>query len=140
MAMEVYGPFPTTYETVKKVNGLQLKGLTAKNITIFADNKNAIKLKNHTAVKVETDLSRDENEDSFMDKVKKVFVDDEGDNNPNLHDKLVDIGISESRSSEYEEDIDAGEILVVADNTLKLGHDQFFDKEDDGQLSVRRNI
>lgn len=141
MSNEVYGPFPSVDDVVALVDRLQLKGLTAKNIAIFTNKEHLAELKRRTAVKVETDTSNiePENKDSFMYKVKNIFIHDE-DATLNIHDKLVDLDISDTNAAVYSKQVEAGKILVVADDKIRMGHDPLADSDNDGELSVRRNI
>lgn len=141
MSNEVYGPFPSVDDVVALVDRIQLKGLTAKNIAIFTNRDHLEELKRRTAVKIETDTSdiKPENKDSLMYKVKNIFIHDE-DTTLNIQDKLVELDISDANAAVYSKQIEAGKILVVADDKIRMGHDPLFDSDNDGELSVRRNI
>ncbi|MBM7600288.1 hypothetical protein JOC34_002679 [Virgibacillus halotolerans] len=141
MSNEVYGPFPSVDEAVALVDGLQLKGTTADDISIFTNKDHMEELKKRTAVKVETDKSDSDEvkQDTLMDKVKNIFVHTE-DSTLNMHDKLVHLGVSDKHATVYMTAIEAGKILVVADDKVRMGHDPLFDSDYDGSLSVRRNV
>lgn len=141
MSNEVYGPFPSVDDVVALVDRMQLKGLTARNITVFTSNGHLAEFKRRTAVKVATDTSDVEtnNKDTLMQKVKNIFIHDD-EPGLNIHDKLVELGISDKNATVYSKEIQTGKTLIVADDKIRMGHDPLFDTGNDGALSVRRNI
>src|SRR5699024_10922246 len=115
MTEKVYGRFLSEEEAVYTVSNLELKGYKAKNITIFTNLSNPSKLEKHTDVKVESCVDQPTHNNSFMDKIKKVFV-----NEPNrdldIHEKLTSRGIPENEVDKCIADVEAGYVLVVVND------------------------
>ncbi|MBP1970090.1 hypothetical protein J2Z83_002206 [Virgibacillus natechei] len=123
MAIEIIGSYPSKDEAVNVVDRLELKGYNAKNIIIFANNDHSKDLEKRTDVKVKTDPSENEDE-SFIDKVKKIFTEHtDTDSHIELHEKLINSGVSEHQAKKYTDEVQAGNILVLADDNLKMGND-----------------
>ncbi|GAB3061231.1 general stress protein [Virgibacillus ainsalahensis] len=124
MGQEVFGPFSARDEAVNLVNSLELKGYSAQNITVFTHRNDTSDMKKHTDVNVESNVTEEKREESFTDKVKKIFFNDNTeDTDSDIYDKLMDLGMSDQQASKYIEEIESGKILVIADDTLKMGHD-----------------
>lgn len=132
MTRQIFGSFDTRDEAIKTVNGLELKGYKAKNITIFANDDNTTDLAKQTDVNVESSIVETDSEPSFMDKVKRVFMKESG-SHPYLHDNLLESGISDKQAAKYTNEIESGKILVIADDELRMGHNSI---SDDIALSV----
>lgn len=122
MTRQIFGSFDTKDEAINIVNSLELKGYKAKNILIFANDDNTGELAKRTDVNVESSIVETESESSFADKLKKIFMNDSG-SHPYLHEKLNYAGISDKQAEKYVEDIEAGKILVLADDELRMGHE-----------------
>ncbi|WP_164669723.1 general stress protein [Virgibacillus doumboii] len=123
MANEIYGPYKSNKEAVTKAEILELKGHKGENITIFANKHNANALENRTDITIESDMSVNKTGDSFFDKIKKAVLTDKPDTNTDLHEKLVEHGISKEQAKTYKEEIELGNVLIVADDELKMGND-----------------
>jgi len=121
MTEKVYGRFLSEEEAVHAVSNLELKGYKAKNITIFTNLSNPSKLEKHTDVKVESSVDQSADNDSFMDKIKKVFV-NEPDRDLDIHEKLTSRGIPEDEIDKCIADVEAGYVLVVINDELRMGH------------------
>ncbi|PAV29719.1 hypothetical protein CIL05_10130 [Virgibacillus profundi] len=126
MTRQIFGSFDTKDEAIKTVDGLELKGYKAKNITIFANNDDTNDLALRTDVNVESSIVETDSDPSFVDKVKKVFTNDAG-SHPYLHDKLIHSGISDKQASKYVDEIESGKILVIADDEMRMGNDSVSD-------------
>lgn len=138
MANEIFGPFHSKEDTVKKVSVLELKGLKAENITIFTNKENTDELEDRTDVDVENNATEDDEKDSFTDKIKKVILNSQ-DSNLNIHEKLVQLGVSDKQASKYVDAIESGEILVIADDELKMGNDSTSDTVTLEEEVIHRN-
>lgn len=122
MASEIFGPYHSTEEAIKEVNILGLKGYKDDNIIVFTNGSNTNALENRTDVNVENDVTEKAHEDSFMDKVKKIFT-DEHDSSPDIHEKLVNQGVSDMQADKYAKDIESGKILILVNDEIRMGND-----------------
>lgn len=120
MAKRIVGAYQTEIEAINVVNGLELKGMKAKNITILTT-KNAQELKNRTDVKVESNVPFVKNEASFIIKFKRALL-KETDQELDFHEKLTNLGLSLEQVGKCITDIESGMVLVIADDELKMGH------------------
>ncbi|UJL47468.1 general stress protein [Virgibacillus sp. NKC19-16] len=140
MAKEIIGSYPSKDEAVNVVERLELKGFVAKNITIFANSDHKKEMEKRTDVKVKSDATENEDDESFMDKVKKVFTGNSvTDSHIELHEKLVNAGVSEHQAQKYSDEIESGNILVVADDELKMGNDATSDTVTLEETAIRRD-
>ncbi|MBY7142939.1 general stress protein [Virgibacillus sp. NKC19-3] len=139
MAKEIIGSYSSRDEAVSVVQRLELKGYIAKNITIFANSDHAEDMDRQTDVKVKSDATT-EDEESFMDKVKKVFTEHtDTDSHIELHGKLVNAGVSELQAKKLTDEIKSGNILIVADDQLKMGNDATSDTVTMEETAMRRD-
>lgn len=138
IANEIFGAFHFREDVVSKVSTLELKGLKAENITILTNKKNADALKNRTDVNVENNSSESVKNDSFIDKVKKA-VKNEQSSSPDIHDKLVGLGVSRNQAAKYLEAIEVGKTIVVADDQLRMGNDSTSDTVKLKEEVIHRN-
>ncbi|SEQ36486.1 Heat induced stress protein YflT [Virgibacillus subterraneus] len=138
MANEIFGPFHSKEDAIKKVSVLELKGLKAENITIFTNKENTAELEDRTDVDVENNAIEDDGKDSFIDKIKKVMLNSQ-DSSLNIHEKLVQLGVSDKQASMYVDAIESGEILVIADDELKMGNDPTSDTVTLEEEVIHRN-
>lgn len=119
MAMEVFGSFESKDEAIKKVEVLSLKGIPTNKITIFT-------LRNPDELVRETDgiiVNEEEDYDTdFMSKVKKTVL-NISDTDKSFHDQFLGAGLSEEQATRYVKEIRSGNIVVIAENKLKMGHD-----------------
>lgn len=140
MAKEIIGSYPSKDEAVNVVERLELKGFIAKNIIIFANSDYAKEMEKRTDVKVKSDGTTNEYDESFMDKVKKVFTDHtDTDSHIELHEKLINAGVSEHQTKKYVDEIKSGNILVVADDKLRMGNDATNDTITMEETAIRRD-
>lgn len=119
MANEICGNFKTKEEAVRAINILSLKGIPADKIKIFtsqADPKALAKETDGIIVHVKEDVTKRSGA-----KVKKIFS-KVSECNMDLHDKLRKNGLSEKQAQKYTKAIKSGDILVIADTKLKMGH------------------
>ncbi|SDQ82524.1 general stress protein [Virgibacillus salinus] len=138
MANEIFGPFHSKEDAIKKVSVLELKGLKAENITIFTNKENTAELEDRTDVDVENNAIEDDGKDSFIDKIKKVMLNSQY-SGLNIHEKLVQLGVSDKQASMYVDAIESGEILVIADDELKMGNDPTSDTVTLEEEVIHRN-
>lgn len=139
MANEIYGPYQSIDEAVRSVEVIELKGHKSENITLFTNKNNADELQNYTDVTVESDKSTDDTEQSVMDKIKMAVLMDEPDTNTELHEKLTKQGLSNEQATKYKEEIKSGNIIIVADDELKMGNDATPDTVKMEEEVIRRN-
>ncbi|WP_188456288.1 general stress protein [Virgibacillus oceani] len=119
MTNQIFGPYHSIEKAVAAVNILELKGYKASNITIFSSENKAVELDEQTDVNVEGEST---NNESFRDKITSIFNKDITPDY-NIHDKLMDYGLSNKQSEKYMERIESGEVLVIVDDELRMGND-----------------
>ncbi|MEC5423818.1 general stress protein [Virgibacillus sp. C22-A2] len=138
MGKEIFGPYQSKDDAINSVNGLELKGYKADSITIFTNQRHTKELKQRTDVKVESSISENGEENSPLDKLKRIFTNDSG-SHPHLHDKLLNSSISDKQAKKYVDAIESGEILIIADNQLRMGHDSTSDTVTLEEAIIQRN-
>lgn len=126
MGNEVFGPYESTEEVIKTVTTLELKGYKSSNISLFANEDHAEELIKNTDVNVESENGNAANQPPILEKFQKLFTNGT-DGHANLHEKLTDRNISDWQAEKFTEAIENGEIVVVADNELRMGNDSAAD-------------
>ncbi|TRM11783.1 hypothetical protein FH966_08880 [Lentibacillus cibarius] len=122
LAEEIFGPFDSVEDTVKTVNILELEGYSNTNITIFAHGKYADKLNDQTDVSVTSFDPESTQDQSFLEKIKKVFFNDIHETD-DLYGHLLDRGLSEDQAKDYSNQVQSGKIVITAENEWKMGND-----------------
>lgn len=120
MTIEVFGSYKSKDEAIKEVDRLSLEGIPANHIRVFTLQESAEELAKETDGKVKN--VNEDYDDDFISKVKKMFFKVSDTDNNNLHDELVEHGLSSEQATRYTAEIRDGKILVLADNKVKMGH------------------
>lgn len=124
MAYEVYGPYSTIAEARKNIDILGLEGVKNEHIFVFSSKDVLNELKNQTDAHIEGDNTANSTENhSLIDKLKNFFSTNDSNSEENIQEKLRSLGISDKQAEKYMSDITSGNILVVADNEKRMGHD-----------------
>ncbi|WP_174616123.1 general stress protein [Virgibacillus ihumii] len=121
MANEVYGPYGSEEEAIKAVDIMALKGLKAENITILANRKMSKQMEKWTDANVESS-AEDDSKSSVFSKIKGIFTDEE-ETEVNFRDRLIELGLSETQAEKFEKIIESGQIIILASDELRMGHD-----------------
>lgn len=119
MVHEVCGCFETKEEAARVINALSLKGFPADKIKVFTAQTDPADLGKETdgfIMNVREDANR-----RPTSRFKRLFG-KISDSDTNIHSQLRDFGLSERQVEKYTHDIRAGNVLVLADNKLKMGH------------------
>src|SRR5699024_1111877 len=115
----VFGCFETKDDAIKEVEVLSLKGIPSNNIMVFTSGSAEELGKNMDGIIENPEKS---NGDDLKTKFKKISLKIQ-DNDKSFQEALLDVGLSEQQATRYGEEIQAGNILVIAENKLKMGHD-----------------
>ena len=111
MSKTVYGAFDSNAELIQAVNQLKAKGYKGDDLTVVAENENALDFTNdNRTTDVETFVT--ENDDSFGQKIVRFFVDD---NRDTMEGRLIHAGLSEKEADAYSADVKAGRMLLLVD-------------------------
>lgn len=122
MTKLIIGMYDSEVEAINAVDSYELKGHEAKNITILT--KSSLvenELLKDTNVDVENTNSKNIESDTFMEKVKNIFTDHKDFKDDTLN-ALIDYGLTKEQATECITSINIGKIVVIADDTLKMGH------------------
>lgn len=120
MGKLIVGSYPTKEEAVKAITVYELQGHEAKNIIALTSEKRKESLEKLTDVAVKSDSAEDEDQLTIAERFKNLFT-----NNTDLeldtHDKLLDYGLSAEDAVRCMDDLNAGMIVVLADDELRMG-------------------
>lgn len=120
MGKLIVGSYPTKEEAVKAITVYELQGHEAKNIIALTSGKRKESLEKLTDVAVKSDSAEDEDQLTIAERFKNLFT-----NNTDLeldtHDKLLDYGLSAEDAVRCMDDLNAGMIVVLADDELRMG-------------------
>jgi len=119
MAIEIFGCFDTKDEAIKEVETLSLKGIPSNKITIFTSDS-AVELGKNMDGVIEN--AEESYEEGLRAKLQKASLKIQ-DNDRSFTEALLDAGLSKQQATRYADEIEAGKILVIAENKLKMGHD-----------------
>lgn len=126
MAKKVIGVYDTEAEVIQAVNGLEAAGYTPGDITIIAKNSNDLFLdgretdfQTHDAhdLSMHTDqVDRNDEDESFWDKVKNFFVgeSDNYDENEGYVSRFSQFGLTDADAERYSVEVETGKIVVLA--------------------------
>lgn len=116
----IVGSYLSKEEAVKAINVYELQGHEAKNIIVLTNEKRKESLDKLTDVAV-TDDSEDDNEKpTITERLKSLFTNDTN-LELNTHERLVEYGLSEKDATRCLDDVNAGMIVVLADDELRMG-------------------
>lgn len=120
MGKLIVGSYSTKEEAVKAITVYELQGHEAKNIIALTSEKRKESLEKLTDVAVKSDSAEDEDQLTIAERFKNLFT-----NNTDLeldtHDKLLDYGLSAEDAVRCMDDLNAGMIVVLADDELRMG-------------------
>lgn len=120
MPKRVLGIYSTVEETRDAVDVFELRGHESKNVVIFADNINQAQFKDHQIVNLHPTQHLHE-EEGFIEKII--------DNLPTAEvpkfsttNKLIEYGLSETEATKALSAVRNGNIVVIVDDELRMGH------------------
>ncbi|MGM8213129.1 general stress protein [Virgibacillus sp. W0430] len=123
MTIQQIGVFSTEDKAIHVANNLELKGYKAANITIFTNNSSPNELNKYTDVNIKSDLPSPKKDHTLMEKIKAIFSDSKDDDQAiNNYEMLVQLGFSEEEATKWITELEAGNVLVVADDDIRMGH------------------
>ena len=122
MAKKVVGVYDNQTELIEAIEEYKNKGYAVQDFSIIGDTTElSSALESRTGVTTEnlgTDYN-DHKEGGFWQSLMTAFDADRnlGGNEPSISDRLVGLGLTDDAASEYEEDVRAGRIILLAETT-----------------------
>lgn len=118
MTKKVLGVYESSDEVIRAIEELRIEGYSVNDLSIVSDKRDFSSVEYETGVNSEDiDHTQGKENKGFLDSLVAAF---EGNNNTgentSYYDYLVGAGIDETTAREYENDIDSGKILLLADN------------------------
>jgi hypothetical protein len=138
MGNEVFGPYDNTEEVISVVSTLELKGYKSSNISLFAHEDHTEDLIKKTDVNVESETASERNQPPFIEKLQSLF-NNNGDSQAGLHEKLTNGNISDKQAEKYVEAIENGEIVIIANNELRMGNDSASEVVSMREATIKRD-
>ena len=83
---------------------------------------------------MESETDSKQNQPKFVEKIQRLFSNDKN-SHATLYEKLTNENISGKQADKLMEAIENGEIVVIADNELKMGNDST-----SNAVSMRENM
>ncbi|WP_079508169.1 YsnF/AvaK domain-containing protein [Mesobacillus jeotgali] len=122
MAKKVVGVYDNQTELIEAIEEYKNKGYAVQDFSIIGDtNDISSALESRTGVTTETiGTDRDDHkEGGFWQSLMTTFDADRnlGGNEPSISDRLVSVGLTDDAAREYEEDVRAGRIILLAETT-----------------------
>ncbi|MGE7182614.1 general stress protein [Peribacillus sp. NPDC006672] len=111
MEKTLYGVFNTEKEVIQAIQSLQEKGVHESEITVMADKKEDLDFVNE---KPDVDVVTNSDEDSFIDKMKHFFLNEDSED---IRNRLGDLGLSDSEANAYINEVAAGKFLILLDES-----------------------
>lgn len=116
MAKKVIGVFATEEEAEETIQNLESQGYKPEDLTILTDRGNAESLENESDVRLETGVSRNKQDESFMDKIKRAFMQDVGpEEKLSTKERLGSHGLPEEQIPRYAKELESGNFLLLSD-------------------------
>ena len=123
MTKYIYGSYLSEEEAIDAASVAELKGLKAENITIISNQSTVDELTKRTDVNVQTPTAKTDQRDPIMSKIKRIFNKDQS-NDSSLYTRLIDLGLTPAIAQECVDEVNSGKVLMIADDELRMGHDQ----------------
>lgn len=123
MAKKVVGVYDNQTELIESIEQYKNSGYSVQDFSIIGDTTElSTALESRTGVTTEnlsTDGSVHNNDGGFWQNLMSAFEGDQnlGGNSPSLSERLVGLGLTEDSAREYEEDVRAGRIILLAETT-----------------------
>lgn len=123
MAKKVVGVYDNQTELIESIEQYKNSGYSVQDFSIIGDTSElSTALESRTGVTTEnlnTDGSVHNNDGGFWQNLMSAFEGDQnlGGNSPSLSERLVGLGLTEDSAREYEEDVRAGRIILLAETS-----------------------
>src|SRR5690625_4452492 len=122
MARLIIGSYSTEENAINAINNYELKDNEAKNITLLTNSSQPGKIESKTDVNVSSILDDLEESTDLLTKIKRFII-----NYPDIEldtiEKLVNFGLSKEQAERALTKVQAGKIVVLADDELRMGHE-----------------
>lgn len=121
MAKKVVGVYDNQTELIEAIEEYKNKGYAVQDFSIIGDTSElSTALESRTGVTTENlgTTDYDHKEGGFWQSLMTAFDADRnlGGNEPSISDRLIGLGLTDDAASEYEEDVRAGHIILLAEN------------------------
>jgi hypothetical protein len=117
MVKAVHGVYKTRIDAMQAIHELEANGFNGQNITILAEKEDTLDFARHLD-EVNLKTAKDSPEDdTFIDKVLKVFYDA---GNLRLESNLLEAGLSEIDAAAYLSDVEQGKVLILLDQNSSI--------------------
>lgn len=123
MTKKVVGVYDNQTELISAIEEYKNSGYSVQDFSIIGDTSElSSALESRTGVQTEnlgTDGTVNNNDGGFWQNLMSAFEGDQnlGGNSPSLSERLVGLGLSDDSAREYEEDVRAGRIILLAETT-----------------------
>lgn len=115
MANMVVGSFSNEEELRNAIQDLEKKGYSEENIIVLMNKKNSKEMESKTDIQVESVDSNERDNEGFMDKIKRALAQDVGpEDTLSAYDRLLSHGLSEEQAKEYSGSLEAGNMVLIA--------------------------
>src|SRR5699024_2403332 len=127
MAKHLLGSYETEDEVIKAIDVYRLEGHQARNVVIFTNEKHVESLEEKTSNQItnKTDHPEIEEEEDpgIMEKIKETLSPSE-DFEINTTEKLISYGLTPEEAEKSIREVEAGKIVIIVDDELRMGHDE----------------
>jgi len=123
------GSYKTQDEVIKAIDVYQLGGHEASNIVILTNEANVESLEEKTSnqITIKTNTQTNENEgeedQSMFEKIKETMSPTD-DFEIDTVEKLIAYGLTPEEAERSIKEVENGHIVVLADDELRMGHDE----------------
>lgn len=112
MTKEIVGVYHEKEAAIDKIRDLKIQGYPADEITIITNRRKADDIRSDTGVEVQRGRPEHNSDDSFMNKVARVFTDDITD----PAEQLISLGVPKEQAKVHRDDLKSGKIIIVVGN------------------------
>ncbi|UJL45292.1 general stress protein [Virgibacillus sp. NKC19-16] len=112
MTKRIIGSYGSEEEAVNAVNNLEIQGYKPNDISIITNKDKTTKIKKDTDANIKSGKPGPKNNESFIDKVKRVFTDDITD----PYEQLLELGVAKEDAKTHQGELKSEKFLVVVEN------------------------
>lgn len=109
MTKEIVGVYHEKEAAIDKIRDLKVQGYPAEEITIITNRRKADGMESDTGVEVQRGRPEHKRDDSFMNKVARIFTDDITDPD----EQLISLGVPKEQADVHRNDLKSGKIIIV---------------------------
>ncbi|MGE7600943.1 general stress protein [Peribacillus sp. NPDC097675] len=132
MAKTLHGVYDSSSEVNKEIQSLHLKGWDSEKITVITNRKEDVAFVSK-GQNADVDIITNEDDDSFIEKVKHFFL-NEG--SSDIRNRLGNLGLTDSEATAYINEVEAGKFLILLDDETPIDTEEHISVQENNPLKT----